>query len=234
MAIIAENRQANTETIVSKIVLIAAIIVGLTHTVTWSAELSDPVKLTWRFASVGLLAVYAALNARNLDGWLLTAVMFISACADVLLVISGQSVGAMTFIIADCFAIALYCRNLRPNLKLGWFVGVGLFVAAISAISYLLPSDRDFAVVIAIFVVPLATMAALTFLTRFQPLLVGVGAMMILFTDLLIFGRMGPLNGLAGMSEVIWLCYFVGEVLVAYGVTRGLRAFNATGPRTAE
>jgi hypothetical protein len=77
-------------------------------------------------------------------------------------------------------------------------------------------------------------MAALTFLTRFQPLLVGVGAMMILFTDLLIFGRMGPLNGLAGMSEVIWLCYFVGEVLVAYGVTRGLRAFNATGPRTAE
>ncbi|MCA3697944.1 lysoplasmalogenase family protein [Aquidulcibacter sp.] len=224
------NKQADTDNQASKIVLTAAIIIGLTHTASWSADIGDPIRLTWRFASVGLLALYAMLNARNTDGWLLTAVMFISACSDILLVIVGQAVGAMTFIVADFFAIALYCRNLRPNLSWGWYAGVGAFVASISALSYLLPNNRDDAILVAAFVVPLATMAALTFLTRFQPFLVGLGAMMVLGSDMLIFGRMGPLQGMSGLSETIWLCYFVGEVLVAFGVTRGLMAAPTAKP----
>ncbi len=41
--------------------------------------------MAWKGAGVALLAVYAALKARNLDGWLICAVMAFGALGDVLL-----------------------------------------------------------------------------------------------------------------------------------------------------
>ncbi len=234
MTTILESKYVSTSGTFAKIVLFVAIAIGVSHTATWSSELNEPLRLIWRFASVGCLALYAGLNARNTDGWLLTAVMLISACSDILLVVVGRDFGAMCFIIADFIAIALYCRNFRPKLSAGSFIGAGLFVAAISAFSFILPTDRTEALTIAIFVVPLATMTALTFLTRFSPLFVGLGAVLILISDLLIFGRMGPINGLIGLTEAIWLCYFVGEALVVIGVTRGLMKATRHEIRSAD
>lgn len=134
----------------------------------------------------------------------------------------------MCFIVADFIAILLYYRNFRPNLGAGSYLGAAMFVGGVSLASYLLPTDRGDAIIVAIFVVPLATMTALTFLTRFSPWLVGLGTLLILLSDLLIFRRMGPIECMAGLREAIWLCYFVGEALVVYGVTRGLMRTRAS------
>jgi hypothetical protein len=56
---------------------------------------------------------------------------------------------------------------------------------------------------------------------------------MVLSSDLLIFARMGVLRDMAAGAEIVWLLYFVGEVLVAIGVTRALRLKTAESPTAA-
>lgn len=224
-----EIRHGEPGNMFGKIVLVVAILTGLGHTATWSVEMDEVLRLCWRFASVGTLALYALLTARDLNGWLLTAVMLISATSDVLLVIIGRDFGAMCFVVADFIAILLYYRNFRTKVGVSSLLGVAFFVAAIAALSYILPANRSEAIIIAIFVVPLATMTAFSFLTHFPLKFVGLGTVMILASDLLIFGRMGPLNGLAGLTEAIWLCYFMGEVLVVVGVTSNFQTGQRLG-----
>jgi uncharacterized membrane protein YhhN len=206
-----------------RIILLFAIVIGLGHVITFSSPTDETLKFVWKFASVGTLALYAAICARNLDGWLLTGVMLFSALSDIFLVTIGDIPGALSFIVADCIAIWLYCRHLRSRVGAPAIIFTGVFIIAASGLAYILPDDRSQALGIAIFTLPLAAMAAFANLSRFPRYLVGLGAAMVLGSDLFIFARMGPLRDLVGGAEIVWLLYFVGEVLVVMGVTRALR-----------
>jgi uncharacterized membrane protein YhhN len=207
-----------------RVVLIAAIVIGISHITTWSSDIGDGARLSWKFACVGTLALYAGLCARTFDGWLITAVMLLSAFSDVFLETIGQIPGAISFIVADIMAIILYSRNLRPGLtSLRYLLG-GMYVLAAVALAYVLPANRDEALGIALFTIPLASMSAIAFMTRFPSQFVGLGAAMVLASDLLIFARMGPLHNTQFTAETVWLLYFIGEVLIVVGVTRALKA----------
>ena len=82
------NRLANA-------LLIVSIIAGVSYVAAWDRGLPQVAELAWKGLGVGLLAVYAALNARTLDGWLLVAVMAFGALGDVLLGAAGLTVGAL-------------------------------------------------------------------------------------------------------------------------------------------
>jgi uncharacterized membrane protein YhhN len=211
------------EPALARFILAAAIFIGISHVITWSIEMDDGVRLGWKFACVGTLALYAALCARSFDGWLITAVLLLSAFSDVFLETIGRVPGALSFIVADIIAITLYLRNLRSKLTMQACMLAGLFVLAIVALAFVLPANRDEALAIAIFIVPLASMTAIAFMSRFPRPLVGLGTTMVLASDMLIFARMGPLQGTAFTAESVWLLYFIGEVLIAIGVTRVLR-----------
>jgi uncharacterized membrane protein YhhN len=205
-----------------KSLLILAAVIGISHAVIWSVEFSDLIQLSWKFASIGLLALYASLNARNLDGWLLTAVMLLSAFSDFLLQVAGQIPGALSFIFADLIAIVLYVRNARANIAKSARGFALLFVFACSSLAYMLPANRDEAASIAIFILPLAAMVATAWMSRFSRAIVGVGTALILTSDMVIFARLGPLKGTAYIDEMIWLLYFAGAFLVALGVVESL------------
>jgi uncharacterized membrane protein YhhN len=66
-------------------------------------------------------------------------------------------------------------------------------------------------------------MAASAWISRFPRYLTGIGAMMFLGSDLLIFARLGPLAGSALPGLLIWPLYFAGQVLIAWGVTQTLK-----------
>jgi uncharacterized membrane protein YhhN len=65
-------------------------------------------------------------------------------------------------------------------------------------------------------------MAALAWKSRFSRQWVGIGALMFVVSDLLIFARSGPLEGQAWVGYAIWTLYFGGQLLIVLGVTRTL------------
>jgi uncharacterized membrane protein YhhN len=211
--------QTNT---LARWVLIASILAGVSYVAAWGLDLPKPAELTWKGLGVSLLAVYAALKARDLDGWLLVAVMAFGALGDVLLGAAGLTVGAIAFLAGHVVAIGLYLRNRRAALSRGQLALAVVLVPATVIIAFLLPSDRAGAPGVAFYSLGLSLMAATAWTSRFHRFQVGIGAVMFVVSDLLIFGRAGPLpdNFLTGLG--VWGLYYFGQLLICVGVTKTL------------
>ena len=207
----------------SRIVLAAAIFAGVSYVAGWFLDLPPGLSTTWKGAGVGLLAVYAALNARSLDGWLLAVVMAFGALGDVLLETHGLVTGALAFLAGHLTAIWLYLKNRRSTLaSRDWAIAAALLVAIIG-VAYLLPPDRAGAPGIALYASGLAAMTAAAWLSRFPRALVFAGAAMFAVSDLLIFLRTGrPALDTFPMGLAVWGLYFGGQALIAVGVVRRL------------
>lgn len=205
-------------------VLAAAVLAGVSYVAGWFLPIPDWANVAWKGAGVSLLALYAALNARSLDGWLLALVMAFGALGDMLLETRGLIVGALAFLAGHLTAIGLYLRNRRAGLGgADWAIAAGI-VVSVTVAAYLLPPERAGAGLVALYACGLAVMAACAWLSRFPRALVAAGALMFCVSDLLIFLRTGrPELDILPMGLAVWGLYFAGQALIAVGVVRGLR-----------
>lgn len=206
----------------ARLALAAAIVGGVSYIASWNLPLSEAASLAWKGTGVGFLALYAALKARSLDGWLICAVMAFGAAGDVLLGAAGMEVGAAAFLVGHLIAIWLYAPNPRRATTLSQRILPIVLVPATVAIAWMLPTDRAGAAPVALYALGLAAMAAFAWLSRFPRYRVGIGALMFVVSDLLIFARSGPLEGQAWVGYAIWTLYFGGQLLIVLGVTRTL------------
>ena len=205
----------------ARIALIGAVIAGVSYLYVVATHMAGPLAIAWKGAGVGLLALCAALQARNTDGWLIAFVMAFGAIGDVLLDAVGMTAGAAAFILGHITAIALYLRNRRSRLSPSqkWLATLVLPLAVLIAVWSVPPESRP---LIGIYTSFVATMAAAAWISRFPRYRTGIGAMMFLASDLLIFARMGPLENIAWVSFAVWGLYFAGQLLIALGVTQAL------------
>ena len=204
----------------AQVVLIAAVAAGLTYIGSWLLPLPPAPAVAGKGAGVGLLAVYAATQARSLNGWLLTAVMAFGALGDVLLEASGFVSGGLAFLAGHVVAVGLYLRNRRPA-TLGDLTYAAALFGFIVLTAYLAPLNRATAGPIAAYAAGLAAMTAAAWLSRFPRPLVAAGTIMFAASDLLIFLRTGrPTLDIPPMSVAVWGLYFAGQALVTLGVTR--------------
>jgi uncharacterized membrane protein YhhN len=206
----------------AKVVLIASILAGVSYVATWDLGLPRAAELTWKGLGVALLAVYAALNARSLDGWLLVAVMAFGALGDVLLGAAGLTVGALAFLAGHLVAIGLYLRNRRPTPSRSQLALAVVLVPAVVIVAFLLPVDRAGAPGVAVYSLGLALMAATAWLSQFPRYRVGIGALMFVISDLLIFGRNGPWPDNFATGLAVWGLYYFGQLLICMGVVGSL------------
>lgn len=206
----------------ARLVLIVSVAAGLSYIAAWGMDLPLWLDAAWKGSAVGLLAVFAALQARSVDGWLLAAVMALGMGGDVLLEVASLEVGAVSFLVGHLVAIWLYARNLRDGWRRG-LPAAALFVVAVVALAWSLPPDRAGAPGVALYSTGLAAMAAAAWFSRFPRHLTALGALMFVVSDLFLFARLGPLNGQAWVSFAVWGFYVGGQVLVAVGVTRRLK-----------
>jgi len=65
-------------------------------------------------------------------------------------------------------------------------------------------------------------MAALAWTSRFPRYRVGLGAVLFVVSDLLIFSRFGPLAGSGVPDLMVWPTYFAAQALIAWGVVQVL------------
>lgn len=185
-------------------------------------HLDGPAIWAWKTSGVGLLAVWAAANARGTSGWLIAAALGFGALGDYLLDALGLPPGAAAFAVGHIIAITLYLRNRRPSLTpsqrlLGWLVIPATLVIVWGMLSPL-PAWWH-AAVYSLFV---AAMAAAAWTSRFPRYRTGIGAMMFLASDLFIFAGEGGVMTRDVTMWLVWPLYFGGQALIAWGVVSTL------------
>lgn len=205
------------------LILAAALIAGVSFWIGDKYVDHDVARIVWKGSGVALLALWAALNAHDRDGWQIAVVLALGAIGDVLLELS-QNAGAAAFLAGHVVAAALYWRHRRAIRSGSQTVLAILLLIGVPVIAFLLPIDRAAAPLVAIYALGLGAMAASAWASGFPRYRVGLGAVMFAASDLLIFAKLGPLAASPVPGWLIWPLYFVGQALIAWGaVTTILR-----------
>jgi uncharacterized membrane protein YhhN len=210
------------QNVMARGVLGAALLAGATFYGAHGLGVTGLLAVVWKGSGVALLAVWCALQARAFDSRLIAAVMALGALGDVLLETSGLTIGALAFVAGHLTAMLLYFRNWRPHITFSQRLLTALVVPLSVFIGLMLVGPKDM-VPIAVYTFVVSGMAASAWTSRFPRYRTGIGAMMFLASDLLIFARLGPLAESPVPGLLIWPLYFGGQVLIAWGVTQTLK-----------
>jgi len=194
----------------------AALVAGVTFWAASHLGLSGAGFVAWKGICVGLLALCAALAARDRNGWLITAVLALGTLGDVVLETSGIVIGGAAFLAAHLVSIALYLSNRR---KQGGAVAIAIALV-VPALAFAITRDAGATV----YAAGLGGMAGSAWYSRFPRQFVAAGALMFAASDLMIFAELGPLKGSILPVLTIWPLYLGGQTLIAYGVLKTLEA----------
>ena len=193
----------------------AALLAGASYMLAVMGDWQGPLITVWKGASIGLLALWAAMQAQSRDGWQIAAVLAVGATGDVLLNIYGLKVGAIAFVIAHLIAIELYVRNRRPTLSVSQRALAWLLVPATAIITWAIAAPNpDWPIAVG-YVVIAAVMAATAWLSRFPRYRTGIGALLFVASDLAIFGGQAELLPVELRRVAVWPLYFAAQALIA-------------------
>lgn len=208
------------------LVFVAALVAGISYWFAGHHSGPDPYSIAWKGSAVALLALWAALNARNRDGWQITAVLALGALGDVVLEHS-QAGGGGCFLAGHIVAAALYWRHRRMKRSPSQTALAVLLLIGTPLIAFLLPADRVAAPLIGIYALGLGAMAGSAWASTFPRYRLGIGAVMFVASDLLIFAKLGPLAGSTVPGLLIWPLYLFGQALIAWGAVTTLLRWQA-------
>ena len=208
--------------------LLASLIAGISYYFVRDAAVPGLYLMAWKGAGVALLAGYALARHKGADSRQIALVMGFGALGDVLIELVLEW-GAVAFLIGHLIAIALYLRHRRAAPGLSQRAAGLALLLLVPLISFLLPADGAAAPGIALYASGLGAMAATAWTSSFPRCRVGLGAVLFVVSDLLIFARMGPLAQSALPDLLIWPLYYFGQLLICTGVVGELRRRHETG-----
>lgn len=198
--------------------LVAAIFAGASYYIAVLLDLDDAAVTTWKGAGVALLGVWAASQPPSRDRWWLFAYLAFGALGDVLIETSGLRTGGLAFMSGHVVAIALFLRNRRTRLSASQSALAVAFLVLVPGIAFAMSPPGGQAFGHAVYGLALGAMAAAAWISRFSRYGVGIGAVLFVVSDLLIFARGGPLAGSIVPTLLVWPLYFAGQLLIAWGV----------------
>ncbi len=203
---------------------LAALAGGISYFAAVYWRLDGPAIWAWKASGVGLLAIWAAINARGGDGRLIAAVLAFGALGDWLLDTVGMLAGAAAFATGHLIAIILYLRNRRPRLTASQRALAWLLVPLALVIAWGLTRGAEAALMGAAIAYTggVAIMAATAWISRFPRYRTGIGAMAFLASDLFIFAGEGGTLSKDVTLWLVWPLYFGGQALIAWGVVSTL------------
>lgn len=188
------------------ILLLFALVAGASFFATHWVEVTGDAKVAWKGAGVALLSLWAFARGRPWIG----LVLAFGALGDVLLEAAGLITGAVAFLLGHVIATGFYWRTRRAP----FYVPMGIAVAVVLA-SYA-TSGGDAGV--AFYGLGLGAMAGTALTSGFSPRTVGLGAVLFVVSDLLIFSSLGIAPHSPIPPLLIWPTYFAGQALIAWGV----------------
>lgn len=172
--------------------------------------------------AVGFLAIYALRRHDSGDARLLALVMLLAAIGDVAMELD-YTVGGAVFFASHCAAMALYLRHRRSGMTASQKLFAAALLLLTPLIAWLLVAANDDALQIATYALVVGGMAGLAWTSSFPRYRVGLGAVLFVISDLLIFARMGVWSSSPIPGLLIWPTYYIGQFLIATGIIQTLR-----------
>lgn len=200
--------------------LLASIAAALAYYWLRDGQLGELYLALIKGAAVGLLAVYAWHRSRSSDVHLIAGVMAVGALGDVAIEFY-QTAGGLLFFVGHLLALALYLQphNRRTHLTGSQKVAAAALLLLTPVAAWSLSRDAS----VALYALSLGGMAGAAWTSRFSRYHVGIGALLFVVSDLLIFARMGG-DGLGNVPHwLIWPTYYIGQFLICTGVVQTLR-----------
>ncbi|WP_298466553.1 lysoplasmalogenase family protein [uncultured Erythrobacter sp.] len=202
--------------------LLASVVAATAYYFLWNNPIGELWLILLKGTAVGLLAVYALRRTTGLDGAILVIVLALSAAADMAIELDFTAGGGL-FLASHLVAIGLYFRNRRENTTPSQKLLALALLIGTPAVAYLLTNRVD----IALYSVGLGAMAAAAWMSRFPRYRVGLGAVLFVISDWLIFSRMGPLAIAPLPDLLVWPLYYAGQLMIATGIVQTLRGETA-------
>lgn len=169
-------------------------------------------------AGVTFLAAYAFRRGSGTDALILTLVMALSSIGDMAIELSMEAGGA-AFFASHLAAISLYLRNPRHHATGSQKALAVALLLGTPLVCWFLSRDAG----VALYGLALGGMASTAWMSRFPRYRVGLGAVLFVVSDWLIFSRPGPVALGAIPDLAIWPLYYAGQFMIATGVTQVLR-----------
>jgi uncharacterized membrane protein YhhN len=173
-------------------------------------------------SAVALLALYLWLRHSSPDARLMAWAFGAAALGDMAIEVD-RTIGGLLFFLYHVLALGVYLRNRRPKMSPSQKWAVAALLLLTPLIAWFMPADRAQAPNVAIYALALGAMAAGAWASVFPRYRVGAGAVLFLFSDLLLFAEMGPLEGHIVPQVLDWPIYYLGQLLIATGVALTLR-----------
>jgi len=202
--------------------LLLSLLFGITYFFVMDGKVGGAFLALWKGAGVGFLALYAVYRGQGRDGLLISSVLVLCALADVILQFSFL-IGGGVFAIAHLVAIGLYLSNRRERVTASQKTAslALLIMTPLLAGMLTYPLENWFLAVLYALVV--GAMACAAWMSRFPRYRVGVGAVLFVASDLVIFAReAGHVSQDLG-DWLVWPLYYVGQFLIATGVIQTIR-----------
>ena len=169
-------------------------------------------------AGVACLAAYALRRANGTAALLIGAVMAASAIGDMAIELSLEAGGA-AFFVSHLIAMSLYLKFPRHHTTGSQKALAVVLLIGTPVICWLLSANWQ----VTLYGLALGGMASTAWMSRFPRYRVGIGAVLFVVSDWLIFSRLGPVD-LAPLPDLaIWPLYYAGQFLIATGVVQTLR-----------
>tara|TARA_R110000751_G_scaffold2018_17_gene10076 strand:- start:161809 stop:162477 length:669 start_codon:yes stop_codon:yes gene_type:complete len=202
--------------------LLISLIAGISYFFVSDAPIGGIWLMLWKGAGVAFLAVYAAFRGRGSDGALITTALAFGAMGDIALETSFLIGGAL-FATGHAIAITLYLRNRRAKASPSQaLAGLSLLVLT-PLIAALMTYPIENWLMATGYSAIVGAMAAAAWTSRFPRYRVGLGAVMFVVSDLLIFAREAAVLPDLVTGWLIWALYYGAQFLIAVGVVQTLR-----------
>lgn len=195
--------------------LLLSLFFGIGYMLPIVQSLPGAYLVAWKMAAAAFLVPYVL--RRHNAGDFVTLGCFLALCSigDGLIEFSLEAGGA-AFGLAHIVAIWLFSRHRRLNISVSQkALALTIFIAT-PIIAYGLAGKLP-----AVYALLLSTMAAMAWSSNFPRYRVGIGAVLFVISDLLIFARQaGHFSDLPVADYIIWYGYYTALLLIAIGVTQ--------------
>jgi hypothetical protein len=198
--------------------LLAAVIAAVAYFAVKDSALGGVYVMMIKGLGVGFLAIYALRNSQQVDSRILALYLALCALGDMGIELSLELGGAL-FAAAHLAAIVLFLSHPREHTSLSQKGLSAALIAGVPLVSWLLSGQW----MVAAYGLVLGAMAACAWLSHFPRYRVGIGAILFVMSDFLIFAREGVLADSFVPQWFVWPLYFAGQVLIATGVIQTLR-----------
>ena len=202
--------------------LLLSLLFGISYFFVMDGKVGGIFLALWKGAGVAFLAVYCAQRGRGREGSLIAVVMAVCGLADIILEFSFL-IGGLVFAAAHGIAIWLYTTNPRPRMTASQIAASMALLLGTPAIAALLTYPMENWYLAALYALVAGAMAGAAWKSRFPRYRVGIGAVLFVASDLIIFAREAGHVSRDLAEWLVWPLYFSGQFLIATGVIQTIR-----------